>query len=106
MNHKNIYIHNKNIMDNFDESDYGFFCDLDNETYNFHSSKFISTSNDLQPIQEESINDICKYNHNNYFYNLKNAFIDTLNIRTITLYILISLGSIFITNKLFNKNYN
>ena len=61
-------------------------------------SKFISTSNDLQPIQEESINDICKYNHNNYFYNLKNAFIDTLNIRTITLYILISLGSIFITN--------
>jgi hypothetical protein len=95
-------------MDNFDENDYGFFCDLDIETHNFHSSKFISTSNHLQPIQEESINDICKYNynHNNYFYDLKNAFIGTLNIRTITLYLIISLGSIFITNKFFNKNYN
>lgn len=108
MNHKSIHTNNKTIMNNSEESDYGFFCDLDIETHNFHSSKFISTSNHLQPIQEESINDICKYNynHNNYFYNLKNAFIDTLNIRTITLYILISLGSIFITNRFFNKNYN
>lgn len=108
MNNKRIHTNNNNIMNYFEESDYGFFCDLEYETHNFHSNKYISISNKLQPIREESINDICKYNYkyNNYFYNLKNAFIDSLNIRTITFYILISLGSIYITNKFFNKNYN
>ena len=100
----------KNIMNDFEESDYGFFCDLDNDSYNLHSNKYISISKQIHPIKDESIEDICKYNynrnHNNYLYNLKNAFIDTLNIRTITLYILISLGSVYITSKFFTKNYN
>ena len=100
-----------NIMFDSEDNDYGFFCELDQDIIYHCKSKTIYYKN-LPAIKEEHTNEsyrddiIYKYNHNNmYFQNIKNAFIDNLNFKSIILYVVISFSSFYITSKYFNKNH-
>lgn len=112
MNYHIKMANKNNIMFDSEDNDYGFFCELDQDTiYNVKCYK--NYTNDLPPIKEEGhINElyrndiVSKYNHNMYFQNMKNAFIDNLNFKCIFLYILISFSSFYITSRYFNKNHN
>ena len=88
-----------NNMTPFEESDYGFFCDLEQDNYLAYPKQKIKTTN-LRTIIEETHNSTSSNKLN--YDNFKNDIYKT-GLRTILIYIMISFSSVYLTSKLFYK---
>ena len=86
-------------MTHFEESDYGFFCDLEQDNYILYPKQKIGTTN-LKTIIEETQRSTSSNKLN--YDNFKNDIYNT-DLRTILIYILISFSSVYLTSKLFYK---
>ena len=86
-------------MTHFEESDYGFFCDLEQDNYILYPKQKIGITN-LKTIIEETQRSISfdKLNYDNFKNDIYNR-----DLRTILIYILISFSSVYLTSKLFYK---
>ena len=91
---------NTTNMTPFEESGYGFFCDIEKE-FCIYPRQTIRTP-DLYTINEETIE---TKPYNKLYWNNFKQNIYSLNIKSIFAYIFVSLTSIYITTKLFYK-YN
>lgn len=103
---RNLETQKNIIMDNIEECDYGFFCDLETEQIIVYPKQKIGFNNYLPSIKENYILDICDSNKSLYAENMKAAFLDNFNFKSILLYVLVSFSSIYITTRLFYKNHN
>ena len=86
-------------MTHFEESDYGFFCDLEQDNYILYPKQKIGITN-LKTILEETQRSTSSNKLN--YDNFKND-IYKRDLRTILIYILISFSSVYLTSKLFYK---
>ena len=102
---RNIETHKNIIMDNIEECDYGFFCDLEQDQFVVYPKQKIGFNSYLTSIKENSILDICDSNKSLYAENMKAAFLDNFNYKSIMLCLLVSFGSVYVTTRLFYKNH-
>ena len=87
-------------MTHFEESDYGFFCDLEQDNYILYPKQKIGITN-LKTIIEETHNSTSSNKLN--YDNFKNDILYKTGLRTILIYIMISFSSVYLTSKLFYK---
>jgi len=83
------------------ESDYGFYCDIEEEYQKYPRQNI--KSNKLNTILEETYHSSSSIKLK--YDNFKNEIIN-INIKSIVIYILVSLGSMCVTTKLFYKYYS
>ncbi len=90
------------IMGPIGESDYGFYCDIEKEHQTYPK----------QNVKMHKLNTILEYTPNSSqssnklkFDDFKNE-ITNINLKTIFMYILVSVTSIYITSRLFYKHYS
>lgn len=88
-------------MISYEESDYGFFCDIEQELYNVYPKQSIGISN-LHTILEDNQKSTSsiKLTYDNLKHEIYN-----INIGSVLAYIFVSIGSMYVTTKLFYK-YN
>lgn len=102
---RNIETQKNIIMDNIEDCDYGFFCDLEQDQFVVYPKQKIGFNNYLTSIKEDSIIEFCNSNKSLYAENMKAAFLDNFNYKSIMLYLLVSFGSVYVTTRLFCKNH-
>lgn len=86
-------------MTHFEESDYGFFCDLEQDNYILYPKQKIRITN-LKTILEETQRSTSS---NKLNYDKFKNDIYKRDLRTILIYILISFSSVYLTSQLFYK---
>lgn len=84
----------------FEESDYGFFCDIEKE-FNIYPKQTIRTTR-LSTIVEHRDMSISasKLDYDNLKYDLHK-----INIKSLIAFLFVSLSSIYLTTKIFYKYY-
>ncbi len=84
----------------FEESDYGFFCDIEQEFY-IYPKQIIRTTNLYTIVEHRNVSrSSSKLNYDNLKYDLCK-----LNIKSFIAYLFVSISSIYLTTKIFYK-YN